>query len=63
MNSNCKCTYPGCPRSGICQECVAYHRTRGELPACYFDPQTEKSYDRSIRKYLESKGKKIIPAV
>ncbi len=56
MNKDCRCTYPDCPRHGICQECVAYHRVRRELPACYFTPEVEKTYDRSIKRYLESRG-------
>jgi len=47
----CNCTYP-CSRKGLCCECVAYHREMGELPACYFGPEAEKTYDRSIRFYL-----------
>ena len=31
---DCPCDWPNCPRKGICCECVAYHRKRGELPAC-----------------------------
>ncbi len=49
----CNCTYP-CGRKGICCECVAYHRKRGELPACYFDSKTEATYDRSFEAYLNS---------
>ena len=44
----CNCTYPGCPRKGICCECLHYHRMRGELPACFFTPEQEKTWDRSI---------------
>ncbi|MCD4813418.1 DUF6485 family protein [bacterium] len=51
----CNCTYP-CSRKGICCECVAYHRQLGELPACYFDAKTEKTYDRSVEAYLRSRG-------
>ncbi|MCX5678681.1 MAG: DUF6485 family protein [Candidatus Omnitrophica bacterium] len=50
--ANCNCTYPGCPRHGICCECLAYHRSSSELPACYFDKAAEKSYDRSIENYI-----------
>ncbi len=57
MKKQCKCTYPGCSRHGKCDECVEYHRVRGELPGCYFDAETEKSYDRSIENYLKSRGK------
>jgi hypothetical protein len=51
---NCNCTYP-CEKKGICCECIAYHRARRELPACYFSTSAEKSYDRSVQRYLASK--------
>ena len=41
----CNCTYRCC-------ECVAYHRSRGELPACYFDAAAERTYDRSIANFV-----------
>jgi hypothetical protein len=47
----CNCTYP-CDKRGKCDECIAYHRKRKELPACYFSKEKEKSYDRSIENYL-----------
>ena len=31
---DCPCTYEPCDKKGICCECIAYHRRRGELPAC-----------------------------
>ena len=42
---NCNCSYPGCPRKGICCECILYHRKNNELPACFFPDDIEKSYD------------------
>jgi len=48
----CNCTYEPCSRKGMCCECVAYHRALGELPACYFSATTERSYDRSIRRFV-----------
>ena len=51
---SCPCTYPGCQRKGICCECLKYHRENGELPACYFSPETEKTYDRSIEKFIQN---------
>ena len=48
---SCNCTYP-CERKGLCCECVAYHRKRRELPACYFGKEAEKSYDRSVERFL-----------
>ncbi|MCL2704641.1 MAG: DUF6485 family protein [Spirochaetaceae bacterium] len=32
----CNCSYSGCSRKGICCECLSYHRSQKELPACYF---------------------------
>ena len=48
----CNCTYEPCPRKGICCECLVYHRQAGELPACYFPPEAERSYDRSVEKFI-----------
>jgi hypothetical protein len=48
----CNCTYEPCPRKGICCECIAYHRRLGELPACYFDDEAERTYDRSIENFV-----------
>lgn len=50
----CNCTYP-CSRKGMCCECLAYHRASGELPACYFDAKTEKTYDRTLEACLRIK--------
>ncbi|MGA2091589.1 MAG: DUF6485 family protein [Endomicrobiales bacterium] len=57
MTQPCKCTYPGCPRHGKCSECIEYHRSSDELPGCYFDPVSERSYDRSIDHYLMTRQK------
>lgn len=50
---NCPCTYPDCSRKGICCECIKHHRINNELPACYFSTEAEKTYDRSIKKFIE----------
>jgi len=50
---NCNCSYPGCPRKGKCCECIAYHRRMGQLPACYFTAEQEKTYDRSISYFVK----------
>jgi len=49
----CNCSYEPCSRKGACCQCLAYHRRMGELPACYFPDDVEKTYDRSIRKFIE----------
>lgn len=51
---DCNCTYPGCDRKGVCCECIRHHRERGELPGCYFPQDAEKTYDRSVRKFIET---------
>ncbi|HHV80075.1 TPA: hypothetical protein GXX44_00135 [bacterium] len=49
---SCNCSYEPCSRKGICCECVAYHRSNGELPACYFPNEVERTYDRSIERFI-----------
>lgn len=51
----CPCTYPGCPRKGICCECLKHHLDQVELPACCFSKEVEKTYDRSIERFIEDK--------
>lgn len=46
--ARCNCTYEPCSRKGHCCECVRYHREMDELPACYFSPEAERTYNRSI---------------
>ncbi len=48
----CTCTYHGCPRKGMCCECIRHHRERGEIPGCLFPKDAEKTYDRSVRKFV-----------
>ena len=48
---HCNCTY-SCSKKGVCCECVKYHREHGELPACYFGKEAEKTYDRSIEHFV-----------
>jgi len=49
---NCNCTYP-CSRKGVCCDCVAYHRKMRQLPACFFPPDAEATYDRSYDYFAE----------
>ncbi len=50
--NQCNCSYP-CSRKGICCDCLHYHRRMGELPACYFPGDYEKTYDRSIEGFMK----------
>jgi hypothetical protein len=54
-NPDCPCTYPGCPRHGICRDCIAYHRKMGEFTACVFSKEAERTWDRSFRKLAEDR--------
>lgn len=49
----CNCSYTGCARQGLCCECISYHRAKGQLPACYFPPEGEKTYNRSIAHFIQ----------
>jgi Domain of unknown function (DUF6485) len=54
---NCNCTY-SCSKKGVCCDCITYHRKLGQLPACYFPNDVERTYDRSIKKFLETVNEK-----
>lgn len=51
---NCPCTYEPCSKKGICCECIKSHWKRGELPACFFPKDVEKTFDRSIEGFIET---------
>jgi len=48
----CTCTYEPCSRKGICCECITYHWRYGALPGCLFPPEVERTYDRSIARFI-----------
>jgi len=48
----CTCTYELCDRKGKCCECIAYHWRAKQLPGCLFTPEGERTYDRSIRRFI-----------
>ena len=48
---NCNCTST-CARKGICCQCIANHRKKGQLPACYFPEDVECGYDRSVGNFI-----------
>ncbi len=51
---DCTCSYEPCSRKGICCECIAYHWRRRELPGCLFPPDVERTYDRSLSRFIQS---------
>lgn len=50
----CNCTYEPCSKKGICCECIKSHWQIGELPACFFPDDVEKTFDRSIEKFIKT---------
>jgi hypothetical protein len=50
---DCNCTYPGCPKKGICCECIRHHLAKRCLPACCFPPEAEATYDRSFEHFIK----------
>lgn len=49
----CNCTYEPCHRKGICCDCIAFHISNRELPACCFPKDVEASYDRSFEAFAQ----------
>lgn len=54
ITARCTCTYEPCSRKGLCCECIAYHQRNGELPGCLFPPDVERTYDRSISRFVQA---------
>lgn len=50
--ANCNCTYEPCSRKGKCCECMRYHWRMRELPACFFPDDVERTYNRSIERFI-----------
>ncbi len=51
--SHCNCTYSSCDRKGKCCECLSYHLSMKQLPACVFPKDVERSYDRSFKRFVK----------
>ena len=54
---HCTCTCTACDKRGNCCKCVAYHRSKAELPGCFFTARGERTYDRSIAGFIEDRGR------
>ena len=52
--TRCNCTYEPCSRKGICCECLHYHLSNKQVPACFFSDDVEKTYDRSIERFIKT---------
>ena len=54
--TKCTCTYEPCPRKGVCCDCVQYHLRNDEVPGCFFSPEAERTYDRSVGHFIRTRG-------
>ena len=52
--TRCNCTYEPCSRKGKCCECLRYHLSMDELPACAFPAEVERTYDRSFQRFVNN---------
>ena len=53
---DCPCTYTSCDKRGSCCQCIKYHLSMKQLPACCFSKETEKGYDRSFKKFIKEQS-------
>lgn len=53
---HCTCTYIACDKRGNCCQCVIYHRGKGEIPGCFFTPDGERTYNRSLASFSKDQG-------
>ena len=49
--TKCNCTYEPCSRKGMCCDCLRYHLSSRELPACCFSAAAEATFDRSFEHF------------
>ncbi len=49
---SCNCSWRTCEKKGNCCLCLHYHLSSDELPACFFPPEVERTYDRSLQCFL-----------
>ncbi len=54
----CTCT-ADCSNRGLCCQCVAHHRSLGQIPGCFFPKDAEKTYDRSVKYFVKVMSKQI----
>ena len=57
--ANCNCSYEPCDKKGKCCDCLRYHLSMRQLPACAFPDSVERTYDRSFATFarLVNEGK------
>lgn len=56
--SKCNCSYEPCDKKGICCDCIRYHLSIEQFPACFFSADVERTYNRSVKKFIETYEKR-----
>jgi hypothetical protein len=51
---DCTCSYEPCARKGLCCDCLRYHWRKGQLPGCLFPADVERTYDRSVERFIRT---------
>ena len=52
----CPCLHTECDKHGVCCECLKYHLSINQLPACCFPDDIAKTDERRISKFAEING-------
>ena len=50
--AECICTWEPCGKKGNCCLCLASHLSAGEVPGCFFPREVERTYDRSMGRFM-----------
>ncbi|MCP4482134.1 MAG: hypothetical protein GY817_04970 [bacterium] len=53
----CSCSFTNCKHWGKCCDCIAHHRIKAQLPACYFSKDLERQAVRDIEVFIENYNK------
>jgi hypothetical protein len=54
--ANCPCLHTECSKHGVCCDCLRYHLSLEQLPACCFPSDIAKTDERSFSKFVEIHG-------
>jgi len=54
----CTCSSVSCTRRGVCCECLAYHRSNGEIPSCFFSVDANKTLEKNIESLMKNNNAK-----
>jgi hypothetical protein len=55
-DNKCSCSFTDCSNWGKCCSCILYHRTRSEVPGCFFTKEAERVGNRSVSYFIKNIG-------